>query len=168
MLLTLGTSVELADGDALYVRADSAAGESVILYSADGGSTWSVISPDASDATLEITSITVDPDEDGRVWAADAQGVWSTEDLGQFWGLSSAGLASVLDDGLNDVILHSTEKLFLATNAGFYSKTVAATRWTKLGRETVALEIFNFLFTDSLPSRLWLNTENGVYRYLVR
>lgn len=160
--------MEAAEGDALYVRADTVSGESVILYSDDGGESWSVISPEATDDPLSISSISVDPYVNGRVWAADAQGVWSTEDLGQFWGLSSAGLANVLDRGLNDVIIHPTEKLFLATDEGFYSKTVSATRWTKLGRDTVRLEVFNFLFTDSLPSRLWLNTEKGVYRYLVR
>ncbi len=164
----VGLEMQASEGNAFYVRADSATGESVILYSEDGGLTWMIISPEATSNALSISSISVDPYMNGYVWMAEKQGVWSTEDLGQFWGLSSAGLANVLPGGLNDVIIHPTDQLFLATVRGFYSKDVSATRWTKLGRETVQLEIYNFHFTDSLPSRLWLNTETGVFRYLVR
>jgi hypothetical protein len=164
----VGLEMESSEGSSFYLRANSATGESVILYSEDGGETWAIISPEATSDPLSITSLAVDPYMNGYVWFAESQGVWSTEDLGQFWGLSSAGLSNVLPDGLNDVIIHTTDQLFLATEQGFYSKSVGSTRWTKLGRETVALDVFNFLFTDSLPSRLWLNTENGVYRYLVR
>ncbi len=164
----VGFEMQASEGDALYLLADSSAGESVILYSEDGGKSWSIISPEAIDETLSMSSIAADPYVNGDLWAASTQGVWSTADLGQFWGLSSAGLARGLDAGLNDIVIHPTDRLFLATGEGFYSKTVGATRWTKLGRETVRLDIFNFLFTNSLPSRLWINTEIGVYRYLVR
>jgi hypothetical protein len=70
---------------------------------------------------------------------------------------------------LNDIVLHPNELLLLATEQGLYGKGTAVNRWSKLGDGVfLRLAIDSLLFTDSRPSRLWLNAEDGVYTFTVR
>lgn len=165
-------AVEIEDaGDLLYALLQQEGGASLVAVSNDGGARWTVISPAELDEPFAAAAIAVDPATVGRLWAASPQGIWVTEDMGQFWGLSANGLAPALESpagGLHDLAFHPRELLFVASDAGFYSKRTGDLPWRKLGSETVNLRIESLLLTESAPRRLWLNTEIGVYRFLIR
>lgn len=157
----------------LYAVAEAPGGGGVVAYSNDQGDTWGQISPSGATAPFRMTSLAVDPQAAGRVWVAEIQGVWSTQDNGLFWGLSNAGLSSVLDRGyagrklgLNDVVLHPEGMLYLGTSVGLYEKAVAATSWAKTDPADAPFRLAavqSILFTDSRPDVLWLNTDRGVF-----
>ena len=157
----------------LYVVAEAPGGASVVAYSNDEGDSWGQISPSGATAPFRITSLAVAPQTAGRVWVAEIQGVWSTQDNGLFWALSNAGLSSVLDRGyagrelgLNDVVLHPDETLYLGTGVGLYEKPVAGAAWIKTDATEAPFRLSSvqsILFTDSRPDVLWLNTDTGVF-----
>lgn len=172
-------AVEIEDADGLlYVllRAPAATGLAAaaapaadqIAVSSDGGATWTVISPHGLEPPFAATALAVDPATPGRLWAVGPRGVWVTEDQGQFWGLSASGLNAAQADGLHDIVFHPRELLYVASSAGFFNKRTADLTWRKLGSETVALRIDSLLLAEETPRRLWLNTEIGVYRFLIR
>jgi photosystem II stability/assembly factor-like uncharacterized protein len=153
---------------ALYVVAADEKGQSVILYSPDQGRTWSQISPDLGDTPFFISSLAADPANVGRLWAAEKKGVWTTEDQGQFWGFTNRGLEDVVGGGLNAILHHPDDIVFLATSAGLYYKQVEATRWVETGDDQLAAKsIDSMLLTDSAPTQLWLNTSDGVFLHSV-
>ncbi|MGL4649033.1 MAG: hypothetical protein ACRC1H_06480, partial [Caldilineaceae bacterium] len=160
LLWSQARAVEIEDaGDLLYALLQLQDGGSLVAVSNDGGVTWAVISPALADDPFVATALAVDPASTGHIWAAGPQGVWITEDLGQFWGLSASGLAGALPPsakGLHDVVYHPRDLLFVATDAGFYSKRTTDLPWRKLGSETVGLRIDSLLLTESAPRRLWL------------
>jgi hypothetical protein len=158
--------IEEADG-VLYALLRSEQGAGFVAVSSDGGGAWLVVSPLTLEEPFAAGAIALDPASMGRMWAAGAQGVWVTEDQGQFWGLSAAGLEDALPR-LNDIVYHPRDLLFVASDAGFYGKAADERAWEKLGVETTDLRIESLLLTESAPRRLWLNTEIGVYRFLVR
>jgi photosystem II stability/assembly factor-like uncharacterized protein len=161
----------------LYVVAEAPGGAGVVAYSNDAGNTWGQISPSGATAPFRITSLAVDPQAAGHVWVAEIQGVWSTQDNGLFWGLSNAGLTSVLDRGyagrklgLNDVVLHPNGTLYLGTGVGLYEKPAAGVAWAKTGAADAPFRLSSvqgILFTDSRPDVLWLNTDEGVFLHQI-
>ena len=164
-----GDPSDVPTWEVLYIVAEGLDGSDVILNSIDGGARWMVITPVAEDIDFDISSLTGDPTSDLRIWFADEAGVWSTEDGGNLWGLSSQGLANVLARGLREIEHHPNEILLLATGRGLYSKATDETQWTTLGTGIfLRLNISDLLFTDSRDTRIWLNTPNGVYVYTLR
>lgn len=165
-------SVYYADGetptlDNLYLLVGDEEDASLLLFSEDGGANWSEISP--MDVALHFKSMTVDPREIGRVWLSEENGVWSTEDQGQYWGLSTRGLESALPYGLTDILLDNSERLFLGTGLGVYGKDVTTSLWAKLGNSTIQRQdIEGLLYTDSAEEQIWLNAANGVYRLAIQ
>ena len=150
--------------DILYAVASDAEGRSLVLASSDEGRTWAVITPDVSDITFRIDSLTADPDTDGRLWFAASSGVWSTADMGLFWGLTSRGLPG--RGALNDIVFHPRRILLLATDAGLYAKGTPINLWSPVGDDVIqSLAIDSLLFTDGRPNRIWLNAADGVYFY---
>jgi photosystem II stability/assembly factor-like uncharacterized protein len=169
-LQSRAVQIEEVEGD-LYALLQSEVGASFVALSSDDGASWSVISPVGMEQPFRATALAVDPSQPGRLWAAGEQGVWVTEDQGQFWGLSAGGLEDVIGRegaAIHDVAWHPRDLLFVATEGGFYSKPATERTWERLGVETVGLRIESLLLTESSPRRLWLNSEIGVYRYLIR
>lgn len=158
---------ERATLDILYAVASDAEGRSLVLASDDEGRTWAVITPDASDITFRISSLTADPDTEGRLWFAASSGVWSTADMGLFWGLTSRGLPS--GDVLNDIVYHPRRILLVATDAGLYARGTPINLWSPVGDEALqSLAIDSLLFTEGRPNRIWLNAGDGVYFYTLQ
>ncbi len=160
-------------GAAIAAAATAAIADAdAIAVSDDEGATWMVISPIGLQPPFAASALAVDPATPGRLWATGPQGVWVTEDQGQFWGLSAGGLDAALGDelesGLHDIVFHPRELLYVASSAGFYNKRTTDLTWRKLGSETVNLRIESLLLAEDAPRRLWLNTEVGVYRFLIR
>jgi len=168
-LWSVGRVVEIEDaGDLLYALLATDTTGDLVVMSEDDGATWSIISPTDLESPFAASALAVDPDTVGRLWAAGEQGVWVTEDQGQFWGLSASGLEDVVAYGLHDIVYHPRELLYVATEAGFYGKFSTNVNWVKRGVDTVNLRIESLLLTEAAPRRLWLNTEYGVYRFMVR
>jgi hypothetical protein len=165
-----------ANWDHLYVVAERADGAGIVAYSGDLGDTWGQITPADSQTVFYIDALTADPTVAGRLWLAERLGVWATEDLGNFWGLTNRGLETVTGDdpaagsvNLNDVVQLPNERLFLAASDGLYTKLTNEAVWQKVTNEMFdLLDVQSLLFTDSKPGKLWLNTDDGVYTYKIQ
>lgn len=159
-----------ADGDIaslthLYalVRGDSG---SLVLHSGDGGFTWSEITPMGD--RLHFYALAVDDYMLGRLWLTEENGIWTTEDQGQFWGFSSRGLDAAIENGLSDIVQHPDDLLFVGSGMGLYSKPVSDTLWELVGNRALQRqEIATLLLTDSADWQIWVNAANGVYRYFL-
>lgn len=163
--------VYFADGDDpaltnLYTLVADDEGATRLIFSDDGGVTWSEVSP--MDVELTFRALAVDQYEIGRVWLSEESGVWSTEDQGQYWGLSKRGLDNALAYGLSDLVLDQGGQLYLGSGYGVYSKDATELLWSKLGNRTIQQqEIITLLYTENAPGQIWLNTVKGVYKLLI-
>jgi photosystem II stability/assembly factor-like uncharacterized protein len=139
---------------------------SIVLYSGDGGATWSEITPLGD--PLQFYALAVDPYILGRLWLTEENGVWTTEDQGQFWGFSRSGLEDGIENGLSDIVQHPNDLLFVGSGMGLYSKPVSEPVWALAGNRTLQRqEIATLLLTDSADWQVWINAANGVYRYFL-
>lgn len=139
---------------------------SLVLYSGDSGATWSEVTPMGE--PLQFHALAVDPYVLGRLWLTEENGIWTTEDQGQFWGFSSSGLDGGIENGLSDIVQHPDDLLFVGSGMGLYTKPVDETMWTLAGNRTLQRqEIVALLLTESAASQVWINAANGVYRYFL-
>ncbi len=159
----------------VYAGGASEGGSGVVAFTGDMGTTWTRITP-ALDPTLWwITALETDPFTEGRLWFAEPHGVWATEDNGATWDFSAAGLEDVTYKdvpgatfGLNALVYHPTNRLYLGTVRGLYWKSPADPVWHKItGTPFDDTEITGLLFTETNPSTLYVNTVDGVYLYTV-
>ena len=157
---------EAPNWDHLYVLAQNADGASVVAYSGSEGDDWGQITPADAKNPFKISSLAADPAIAGRLWLAESEGVWATENLGQFWGFTGRGLEGVLEMGLNDLVQQPDNRLFVGTKMGLFTKLADEAEWAALSGEPFSqLDVQGLLFTDSAPDHLWLNTNDGVYTY---
>jgi len=153
--------------DHLYALVSNRDGASLLFYSQDGGENWMEISP--MDVEVAFTALTIDLWQIGRVWLSEESGVWSTEDQGQYWGLSRRGLDDAAARGLSDILLTPDEQLYLASGLGLYSKEVATPLWQKVGSQAIRRQnVQTLLYTESSGEQVWLNSANGVYRFTIQ
>jgi photosystem II stability/assembly factor-like uncharacterized protein len=157
---------EIAALKYLYALVAAEQGESRLLFSGDSGATWTEITP--PDVEVAFNALTVDLWEVGRVWLSEEGGVWSTEDQGQYWGLSRRGLDDAIDRGLSDILLTPSERLYLGSGLGLYSKEVANPLWEKVGNRTIQRQdVQSLLYTESGETQIWINAANGVYKLAI-
>jgi len=162
--------------DQLYAGGVDADGTGVIAFSNDLGDTWVRLTPNISPAPWSLTAITADPFVEGVVAFSEPRSLWFTENFGVNWQVTTKGLNNVLDRGisgaafgLNDILYHSPSKeLYLATARGLYMKRADATSWEKVEDTNFDLEnILSMVYTESAPEQIWLNTDDGVFLYVV-
>lgn len=163
----------------IYAGATTDDGGGLVAMTEDEGATWQPITPNIDPAPWDFTALAVDPFNMGRIWFASHQGVWASLDNGETWQSFSMGLESQLlssdDDaatdeasedatGLNAVVLHPNEDLYLGTVRGLYVKPVGDNQWEKItGTAFDETAIDSILFTESNPGVLYLNTSEGVH-----
>jgi hypothetical protein len=172
-----------ADADAapawhiLYAGGALDSGNSVIAYSEDEGATWTTMTPTDGSGLIGLRVLEADPYVAGRLWAADAQGVWYTEDFGANWQLINAGLERVVSvrgrTSLGDITdlayAPATGQLFLASTWGLYVLSPGETTWQPVLDQAFSGGLVNsLLITESNPSVLWVNARDGAYRYRIR
>jgi len=169
-------SVESANWNYLYASGIDEDGFSVVAYSGDTGETWERITPRISPQPRGISSLAVDPTTAGRLWFADRNGVWYTDDFGASWQLTLLGLGDVLNagdkldvTGLADILYLPNDDIYLATIGGLYRGRPDSGIWTLVeDGEFGVQQIDSLLVTESQPDRLWVNAEDGVYVYPVK
>jgi hypothetical protein len=169
-------SVESANLNYLYASGTDEDGTGVVAYSGDTGETWERITPRISPQPRGISSLTADPTTAGRLWFADRNGVWYTDDFGASWQLTILGLGDVLNagdkldvTGLTDILYLPNDDIYLATIEGLYRGKPGSGIWTLVeDGEFGAQRIESLLVTESQPEILWVNAEDGVYLYPVK
>lgn len=166
--------------DYLYVAGVAREGRAVLVYSGDAGATWTRITPRMNPAPVMITAVAADRRIPGRVWFADENGIWATDDFGGMWTLQNAGLDGFFegDDGsegddeseggdapaVTSLLYAADHGLLLGTRAGLYFWEDGAEAWTPVGvGELEAPAVEALLVLDSAPDTLWVTTAQGVY-----
>ena len=163
--------------DNIYAGGALDSGNSLVAVTQTEGNTWSVLSPLDGSGPIGLRVLEADPYVAGRLWAADAQGVWATNDWGATWTLISEGLDDVISvrgrasyGQITDLAYApATGKLFLASTMGLYVLEPGSRAFTLLPREDFGRQaISSLLVTESNPSTLWINAATGAYRYRIR
>ncbi|MBV7331322.1 hypothetical protein KFU94_24405 [Chloroflexi bacterium TSY] len=157
--------------DSIYAGAIAKDGSGLVAYSNDMGETWTRVTPNIYPAPFGLSMLTADPFDTGRVWFADAKGVWESLDNGETWHFTNEGLLNVVDRdipglevGIFSLIVHPSDQIYLGTVRGIYSKPVNGTVWRKVvGTAFDHLTISEILFTETNPNLLYLNTSEGVH-----
>lgn len=159
----------------LFAAGLNANGTGVIAFSNDLGETWVRLTPNIDPAPWGMSAVTADPFVEGLVAFSEPRSVWFTENFGVNWQVTTKGLSNVLDRGvsgvpfgLNDVVYHPKGQLYLATARGLYHKSAAATEWEKIKDTNFDLvELTGLLFTETTPNKLWINSIDGVFVYVI-
>jgi photosystem II stability/assembly factor-like uncharacterized protein len=151
-------------------------GTGVVAFSNDLGETWVRLTPNIDPAPWGMTAITADPFVEGLVGFSEPRSVWFTENFGVNWQVTTKGLSNVVDRGiagapfgLNDIVYHPTGELYLATARGLYHKPTADSEWNKVEDTDFDLsELTGLLFTETNPNKLWINSTDGVFVYVIK
>jgi len=150
-------------------------GTGVIAFSNDLGETWVRLTPNIDPAPWGMSAITADPFIEGLVAFSEPRSVWFTENFGVNWQVTTKGLSNVLDRGvagapfgLYDIVYHPSNHLYLATARGLYSKSPAASEWEKMDDTDFDLvQLTGLLFTQTATNKLWINSVDGVFVYVI-
>lgn len=159
----------------LFAAGLNADGTGVVAFSNDQGETWVRLTPNIDPAPWGMSSITADPFVEGLVAFSEPRSVWFTENFGVNWQVTTKGLSNVLDRGiegapfgLNDLVYHPSDELFLATARGLYEKSTTASEWSKVEDTDFGLtELTGLLFTQTSSNKLWINSVDGVFVYVI-
>ncbi|MEZ4870323.1 MAG: hypothetical protein R3C14_53830 [Caldilineaceae bacterium] len=157
----------------LFAAGLDASGTGVVAFSNDLGDTWVRLTPNIDPAPWGMSALAADPFIEGLVTFAEPKSVWFTENFGVNWQVTTKGLSNVVARsgsgaafGLNDIVHHPSDQLYLATARGLYTKAATADTWTKIEDTSFDLiELTGILFTESSPNKLWLNSVDGVFTY---
>lgn len=168
-----GERMEAPHWGHLFAGAVDAEGTTLVASSTDKGLTWTGITPEGEIASFDLRVIVADPNDANRLWFADALGVWATEDGGAVWALINDGLGSVISHGddedgmINDLVYSSaTGNLYLAAEDGLYMLADGETAWQPMNGEDFGHSVISSLvLTESEPTQLWINSEDGVFVY---
>jgi len=159
----------------LFAAGLNADGTGVVAFSNDLGETWVRLTPNIDPAPWGMSAITADPFIEGLVAFSEPRSVWFTENFGVNWQVTTKGLNNVLDRGidgaafgLNDIVYHPSDALYLATARGLYSKPSGDSQWVKIDETDFDLaELTGLLFTETAPEKLWINSVEGVFVYVI-
>lgn len=159
----------------LFAAGLNESGTGVVAFSNDLGETWVRLTPNIDPAPWGMSAITADPFVEGLVAFSEPRSVWFTENFGVNWQVTTKGLSNVLDRGvagapfgLNDIVYHPSNHLYLATARGLYNKSTAASEWEKIEETDFDLvELNGLLFTQTAPNKLWINSVDGVFVYVI-
>lgn len=145
----------------LFAAGNDVQGTGIVAFSGDQGSTWANISS-SRDIWNTITALTVSPNEAGKLWLVDSQGVWSTADYGVNWTLSSNGLQDLLRMGaaFNDVEISQGGSVYLATAYGMFVQSQSGGAWVRPDVSFGGVNMQSLLVTESNPQRMWINGED--------
>ena len=155
----------------LYAGGTNADGSSVVAYTGDMGDSWTRITPRISPEPIELSALLADPTTSGRLWFADANGIWHSDDFGASWLLMNSGLEEVLagDDGnsITALALGQDDVVYVGTHDGLYHGNGVGDEWTPVEDEMLRnIAINQLLMLSSEPQTLWINADDGVYTYV--
>ena len=159
----------------LFAAGLNTEGTGVVAFSNDLGETWVRLTPNIDPAPWSMSAITADPFIEGLVAFSEPRSVWFTENFGVNWQVTTKGLSNVLDRGiegapfgLNDIVYHAGDELYLATARGLYNKPSGDSQWMKIEDTDFDLvELTGLLFTETAPDKLWINSVDGVFVYVI-
>jgi hypothetical protein len=151
-------------------------GSGIVVFSNDLGDSWVRLTPNVFPASWGMNSLALDVFTEGLVAFAEPRSVWQTANYGINWQVTTQGLETVAQRdlagatfGLNDLVYHPIGRLYLATVRGLYSKEFNAQTWDKVtGAVYDNTAITSLLYTETNPTLLWLNTEQGVYIHRIQ
>ncbi len=160
--------------ETIYVAAVSEGGIGAVFKSADGGSTWTNISP--STTLSWITDLKVDPANSDRVWSLEPHGVWRSNDGGATWNFSRIGLESVTAPpgqapgegaGIYSLALkpEDSTQLYLGSITGMYSSSDSGAAWSAVDTPWSGQSVVRLLWLINHPSEIFATASSGVYRY---
>lgn len=158
--------------DVVYAAGNSEGGSGALFRSTDGGRTWQTLTEDPE---LWITALLAHPTDADEVWFATPSGVWHSQDGGERWSHSAAGLETVAvgDDylfegrGLHALVRTRSSLLYLGTEQGVFQSEDGGVNWRAVrGTAWEQEPILRLLVSEATShTRLWVTAQSGVYVY---
>ncbi|RMF26649.1 MAG: hypothetical protein D6759_19235, partial [Chloroflexi bacterium] len=162
-----------ADWRWVYVGANSEGGEGAIIASRDGGRTWQVLIADLPGVATWIQALYVMPHDGRRLFFATPAGIWISQDGGETWTQSTAGLEEVLYRegsvstrfGFQALVAEETTgDLYLGSARGLYVSRDGGERWSRLeGGPWEEEMILDADLSSGERRRLYVTTAQGVF-----
>ena len=163
--------------DQIFAVGNDVQGTGIVAFTGDQGASWANIT-DPANPPLKATVVLASLTEGGKVWVVSSKGVWSTTDYGVNWSLSNKGLEYLVktNTAFNDLANGYNGNLYLATSKGLYMQKPADGLWKLPDSKDVnfgAVDMLSLLITESNPGRLWINAQDKndkpiVYTMLVK
>jgi photosystem II stability/assembly factor-like uncharacterized protein len=150
--------------DQIFAVGTDVQGVGLVAFTGDQGASWANIT-NPEDAPQEASVVLASLSEGGKLWVVSSQGVWSTADYGVNWSLSKTGLEYLIKTNtvFNDLAYGYNGSLYLATDKGLYIQSEPDGVWklpdpddVDFGQENMK----SLLITESNPTRLWINAED--------
>jgi photosystem II stability/assembly factor-like uncharacterized protein len=131
-----------------------------IFKSADGGGSWTNhIVPSLPPERTFVSSLEIDPDRPGHLYAAGGQGIFLSPDQGRRWRLVKPAAVGHL------VRRHPTDPsiIYAVTEDGLLRSADEGTTWSKLYDE-INLFVSGLAVSTQGGETLYLATDNGLFR----
>ena len=152
----------------LFALGADTAAAGVVAFTGEMGDSWVDIT-NMEEAPVAPVVLVVHLTEAGRVWVVAANGVWTTMNYGIDWEFYGEGLPRNLHNGgLHDLTYDLDGVIYLATDGGMYIQKPGENVWQFMpnkGVERRSME--SLLLTETNPTQLWVNTDDGVFRLFV-
>ncbi len=158
--------------DVVYAAGNSEGGSGALFRSMDGGHTWQTLTDDPE---LWITALLAHPTDADEVWFATPSGIWHSQNGGENWSHSAAGLEAVAvgDDylfegrGLHTLVRTESSLLYLGTALGVFQSEDGGAHWQAIrGTAWEQEPILHLLVSQAAPrTRLWVTAQSGIYVY---
>ncbi len=161
------------DWKQVYAGINSEGGAGAIIASRDGGRTWQVLIADLPGAATWIQALYVMPHDGRRLFFATPTGVWLSQDGGETWAQSTAGLEDVLyrEDsfatrfGFQTLVAEEeTGDLYLGSVRGLYVSRDGGKQWSRLeGTPWDDEMILDVDLSSGEKRQLYVTTAQGVF-----
>jgi photosystem II stability/assembly factor-like uncharacterized protein len=136
-----------------------------VFRSADGGETWSRVSPPGHQDLRNVESVAIDPLNPEVFYAGTWHLPWKTGDAGRSWRPAHAGMIDDSDVMTLTVDRRSRQTVYATACSGIYRSADGAARWSKIrGIPGTSRRTRAFAQDPEQPATFFAGTTEGLWR----